>query len=351
MKTTLSILNGISVPVVALNRDQIVVAANQRAKSAFIDLELGVPAEKAISKKRVFQLALVQALEDNVETTCILRIKQGFGHEYLTTIQPVDATQDTSALLIVTFQDQSPLKDAKTMRSEFVANVSHEIRSPLTAISGFIETLQGAARDDPAAQTHFLSLMAKESVRMTNLVADLLSLSQVEAKQRRAPKKNVDPNQIIAQALAAVAVLAKKRDKIIEVEINGTLPNLLGQHDDLVRLLINLLENGLNYSREHAVITLTAGVVGAQNPLGITALSILVHDQGDGIPAIDIPRLTERFYRVEKSRSRNVGGTGLGLAIVKHILVRHRGLMEIESTLGEGTTFCIYLPLENSEES
>lgn len=347
----LSILNGISVPVVALDRNLIVVAANQRAKSAFVDLAIGASADKAISKKNVFRQALVQALEDHNETTCILRIKHGFGSEYLTTIQPVDATDDTAALLIVTFQDQSPLKDAKTMRSDFVANVSHEIRSPLTAISGFIETLQGAAKDDPEAQTHFLNLMAKESVRMTNLVADLLSLSQVEAKQRRAPKKSVDPNQFIAQALAAVTDLAQKRDKTVEVQITGTLPNLLGQYDDLVRLLINLLENGLNYSRAHAVITLRTGVLDAQNPLGVPALSISVQDQGDGIPAIDIPRLTERFYRVEKSRSRNVGGTGLGLAIVKHILVRHRGKLVIESTQGQGSVFCIYLPLNNSVKS
>lgn len=347
----LSILNAVSVPVVAFDCDLNVVSANQRAVSAFPKLTVGISADNAISKKKVFQKALSQALEGSVETTCILRVKQGFGHEYLTTIQPLDPVKDNEPLLIVTFQDQSPLKDAKTMRSEFVANVSHEIRSPLTAISGFVETLQGAAKDDPEAQTHFLGLMEKEAERMTNLVTDLLSLSQVEAKQRRAPKKNVDPNQIIAQAVASVADLANKRGKTLDVQIAGKLPKLAGQHDDLIRVLINLLENGINYSRDQACVKLTARMEGPENPLGVEALSISVQDQGDGIPTEDIPRLTERFYRVEKSRSRNVGGTGLGLAIVKHILVRHRGSMVIDSTPGEGSTFCIYLPLGKSAKT
>jgi two-component system, OmpR family, phosphate regulon sensor histidine kinase PhoR len=351
MKTMLSILNGVSVPVVALDRDMIVVAANQSAEKAFANLVLGIGANKAISKKKVFLKALAEALETDAETTCILKDKQGFGYEYFTTILPTDASEDTKPLLIITFQDQSSLKDAKTMRSDFVANVSHEIRSPLTAISGFIETLQGAAKDDPEAHSHFLSLMAKEAERMTNLVTDLLSLSQVEAKQRRAPKKSVDPNQIIAQAAASVADLAQKRGKTLDIQVAGNLPNLAGQHDDLIRLLINLLENGINYSGEHACVKLTACMVGPDNPLGVNAISISVQDQGEGIPADDIPRLTERFYRVEKSRSRNVGGTGLGLAIVKHILVRHRGTMVIESTPGEGSTFCIYLPSGKSAKS
>lgn len=350
MKTMLAILNGISVPVVALDRDLKVVSANQKADIAFANLALGITVDKAISKKKAFLKALDDVLESDVETTCVLRIKQGFGHEYLTTVQPV-GSKDAEPLLIITFQDQSPLKDAKTMRSDFVANVSHEIRSPLTAISGFIETLQGAAKDDPEAQEYFLSLMTKEADRMTNLVTDLLSLSQVEAKQRRVPKKSVDPNQIIAQAVASVTDLAEKRGKSLDVQIVDDLPNLAGQHDDLIRILINLLENGINYSKENASVILNAKAEGPENPLGVDAISISVQDQGEGIPAADIPRLTERFYRVEKSRSRNVGGTGLGLAIVKHILVRHRGTMVIDSTPGEGSTFRIYLPLGNPTKS
>ena len=231
------------------------------------------------------------------------------------------------------------------MRSDFVANVSHEIRSPLTAITGFIETLQNTAQDDPQAQAHFLELMAKEAGRMGHLVTDLLSLSQVEVKQRRRPKKTVDPDLIITQALAATRQLADRRGMTLVYQAPDTLPGHPGQHDDLVRVFVNLLENAINYGREGSKIQITARVEGRANPLKQDAISISVKDQGEGIPAAEIPRLTERFYRVDKSRSRNVGGTGLGLAIVKHVLVRHRGKLVIESEVGQGSTFSVYLPL------
>ncbi|PHQ94325.1 MAG: hypothetical protein COB40_12475 [Marinosulfonomonas sp.] len=342
----IEIINAVSVPIVVLDADLIVVATNKSAYNVFSGLSVGIPVAQAISKKRSFITRLRDALENPTEKRLTLRTKEGFGQEFSITIKPLNLDETgVRTRLLLTFEDRSALKDAKSMRSDFVANVSHEIRSPLTAITGFIETLQSTAQDDPQAQAHFLELMAKEAGRMGHLVTDLLSLSQVEVKQRRRPKKTVDPNLIITQAMAAVHQLAKKQGMSLVYQAQNTLPALPGQHDDLVRVFINLLENAINYGRAGGEIQVTALAQTGANPLGQAAISISVRDQGEGIPAADIPRLTERFYRVDKSRSRNVGGTGLGLAIVKHVLVRHRGKLVIESTPGQGSTFSVYLPL------
>ena len=341
------IITAVSVPVVVLDHNLNIVAANTSADKAFPGISVGTGVEQAVSKKRGFINRLRQVLEHSLEKTLTLQTKEGFGQEFLTTIRPLDLGEPGSAMgLLVTFEDRSPLKDVKAMRSEFVANVSHEIRSPLTAITGFVETLQGPAKNDPEAQAYFLDLMAKEAERMVNLVTDLLSLSQVEVKERRRPKKTVDLNLIVAQAMASVRQMAEKRGMTVVYHAPETLPDVLGQHDDLVRVFINLLENAINYGRECGNIQVSVGIGDDRNPLGKAAISISVQDQGEGIPAADIPRLTERFYRVDKSRSRNVGGTGLGLAIVKHVLVRHRGKLLIESLPGQGSTFSVYLPLK-----
>lgn len=341
-----NVLEGVCVPVIVLDSDLRVVGTNQPARAIFANLKNGVGVDRAISNKPGFLRLLRETLDKSVETASTVKIKLGFDHEFLATSKPIKPSDAAgSRLLMVTFEDRSSLKDVKTMRSNFVANVSHEIRSPLTAISGFVETLRGAARDDPGAQAHFLALMAKEVERMSNLVSDLLSLSQVEAKQRRAPKKTVDPNLIIAQAVTVVAPMADRRGKSLDIQVPEVLPELLGKHDDLLRVLINLLENAINYSPEGGEVKLTATLNHDRNPLNKPALCIAVRDQGDGISAHEIPRLTERFYRVDKSRPRNIGGTGLGLAIVKHILVRHRGKLVIDSVQGQGSTFSVYLPL------
>ncbi len=340
------IFEGIAVPVVALDGGLEILSANRKARKAFPLIEHSTRVETAITNKPKFKKLLEEALKNKGETTTSLSLSGGFGKEYLVTIRAVAPDENAhKPALVLTFEDRSSLLDVKAMRSEFVANVSHEIRSPLTAISGFVETLQGPARDDPKMREVFLNMMGKEVVRMTNLVSDLLSLSKVEVKQRRAPKKMIDPNLIIHEAQDSVMPYAQKRGKTLAAHIEGRLPEIPGNHGDLVRMLINLMENAVNYSREGSEITLAARFVEDESPLGWPAVEISVRDQGEGIAAEEIPRLTERFYRVDKSRSRNVGGTGLGLAIVKHILLRHRGKIEIKSVPGEGSEFCVWLPL------
>jgi len=341
-----SVFDTVAIAVIGLDADLMIVSANREARKAFPNIAHGKPVGAAISGKGKFIKLLEKALKTKDEITTSLSLSKGFGKEFQVTLRALDpGKMANKTALVLTFEDKSPLRDVKAMRSEFVANVSHEIRSPLTAISGFVETLQGPARNDAKAREMFLGMMGKEVARMTNLVSDLLSLSKVEVKERLAPKKMVDPNLIIHEACESATAYAHKRGKTLAVHIAGKLPEIPGNHGDLVRMLINLMENAVNYSHERSEVTLEARFEGNDTPLGRPAVSISIQDQGEGIAAEEIPRLTERFYRVDKSRSRNVGGTGLGLAIVKHILRRHRGRIEITSVPGEGSEFRVFLPL------
>jgi len=347
-----NIIEGLAVPVIAVNANLESVAINSLAKYAFPDLNDEGHFEGFLARIDGLKALLQETLETGQPSVTKVKPKAGYRSDYTVTIKNIGFLEGAgSKVLLMTFEDRSLLNDLKTMRIGFVANVSHEIRSPLTAISGFVETLQGPAINDVVHRTRFLDLMAKEVTRMTHLVSDLLSLSQVEAKERSALKNRVDLESVIEQATQSVASVAQKFGKTLDVDVKADLPAIMGRQDDLVRVLINLLENAIHYSRPDGEIHLTAHVDRGDNPLGQDAITISVKDDGEGIAADEIPFLTQRFYRVDKSRSRNMGGTGLGLAIVKHILVRHRGELAIDSVVGEGSTFTIYLPLTSENES
>ncbi len=346
MNEAKKIIEGLALPVIAVNANLEILAVNSLADHAFDGI--GHEGGFADFLERVDGLKehLKSTLESGQPSKTKVKPKAGYRSDYTVTIKNIGTLGGhASPVALMTFEDRTLSNDLKTMRVEFVANVSHEIRSPLTAISGFVETLQGPAVEDVAVRTRFLDLMGREVTRMTNLVSDLLSLSQVEAKQRRSLKNKVEIGSVIDQALSTVSATAKKHQKTLIADIAPKLPDVMGRQDDLIRVLINLLENAIHYSRQGGEINLTARVERDGNPLGQDALMIAIKDDGDGIAAAEIPNLTQRFYRVDKSRSRNLGGTGLGLAIVKHILVRHRGELVIDSVLGQGSTFTIYLPL------
>ena len=352
MKNQQNVIDGISVPVMVLGGDMRIAAANTSAFASFPGLKAGAGLECLGDLDRDIDLILRRTLAKQGTATTSIVTDETFQREFLVSVKTVtDLGNYREPMLMLTLVDQTPVRVAKSMRSDFVANVSHEIRSPLTAISGFVETLQGDATNDPEASKLFLDLMEKEVARMTNLVSDLLSLSKVEAKERRAPKNPQDLNQLIHQAIESVTPLARKRAKHLVCQVAPDLPPILGKRDDLSRALINLLENAINYSRDDGTVTISSRPAPPDNPLGTKAVFIAIEDEGEGIAASEIPRLTERFYRVDKSRSRNIGGTGLGLAIVKHILVRHRGTLTIESTVGQGSTFTIYLPVAASQKN
>jgi two-component system phosphate regulon sensor histidine kinase PhoR len=248
----------------------------------------------------------------------------------------VTALPDGSRL--VRLSDQSEARAAEQMRVDFVANASHELRTPLATLLGFIETLQDQeAGGDKATRNRFLKIMMDEALRMRALVDDLMSLSRIEAERFSLPREPVDLIPLIEEVRAGLAQLMEARDcrLIIENEAGATI--VQGDRPQLAQMLANLLSNAVKYGRPESEVRIRLESAGEM-------LRLSVIDQGEGIAPEHLPRLTERFYRVDASRSRQVGGTGLGLAIVKHIVLRHRGRFDISSVLGEGTTVTVDLP-------
>ncbi|SHH17036.1 ATP-binding protein [Marivita hallyeonensis] len=248
--------------------------------------------------------------------------------------------------VMVSFEDITPVEQAGQMRRDFVANVSHELRTPLTALLGFIETLQGSARNDPQAQERFLGIMATEAGRMNRLVSDLLSLSRVEADERVRPRDSVDLASLVRQTEHSLAPLAADAGIVLSVQLPETPVSVPGDADQLRQVLTNLVENAIKYSGTGATVRISLSEPSFESRLRGQGVRIDVHDTGPGIDPVHLPRLTERFYRVDSHRSRELGGTGLGLAIVKHIINRHRGRLQIDSRVGVGTTFTVILPVD-----
>jgi two-component system phosphate regulon sensor histidine kinase PhoR len=244
-------------------------------------------------------------------------------------------------LVLMTFHDLTPLRRVEEMRADFVANASHELRTPLAALLGFIETLQGSAREDAKARTRFLAIMQEQARRMARLIDDLLSLSRIELNAHRRPDTPVDLVPIIRQVVDGLETLARDRGVTVNIEAASAMP-VLGDHDELVRIFENLIENALKYGAagKRVDIKLALGTSADGQPETLAS----VRDYGPGIAPEHLPRLTERFYRVDVTESRAQGGTGLGLALVKHILNRHRGRLTIDSAPGAGATFTIHLP-------
>ncbi len=246
--------------------------------------------------------------------------------------------------LVISLHDISHREAAEAQRRDFVANVSHELRSPLTVLTGFIETLQGAAARDEHARQEFLDIMAREAERMTGLVQDLLSLSRVEASERIRPRDPVAMDDVLRATIAALRPQIDGAGLALDLTLPDDLPSIPGDHDQLVQVFHNLLENAVKYGGAGGRIDISVRVLRACSGLEGPVLRVSVTDHGDGVDPIHIPRLTERFYRVDRARSRDQGGTGLGLAIVKHIVNRHRGRLVIRSNPETGSTFEVLLP-------
>lgn len=240
---------------------------------------------------------------------------------------------------LVRLTDRSAIHAAEQMRGDFVANASHELRTPLATILGFLETLEDEeTADDPKTRTRFLNIMSREATRMRQLVDDLMSLSRIEADRFATPRDAVDLRLVIDDVRADLARLLDEANVTVDVQSTASGTNVYGDRPQLCQLLHNLVANAVKYGRPGAPVTLRIDEAGAD------MLRLSVIDRGEGIAPEHLPRLTERFYRIDPGRSRLVGGTGLGLAIVKHIVGRHRGRLDIASTIGEGTSVRVYLP-------
>jgi two-component system phosphate regulon sensor histidine kinase PhoR len=250
--------------------------------------------------------------------------------------------------ILLLFHDQTEQKNIERMRADFVANASHELRTPLASLIGFIETLQGPAKDDAMAHERFLAIMLDQAERMSRLISDLLSLSRIEMKAHVHPETQVDLVRIVKHVADALGPLALEMGVEIETDIeNETETQLVaGDRDELVQVLENLVENAIKYGKDGKKIVLSCASI-KDTISGAPFYAIKVRDYGPGIPAEHLPRLTERFYRIDVATSREQKGTGLGLAIVKHILTRHKGRLMVESIAGDGTTFQVRLPIPN----
>ncbi len=337
-----AILRALPLPAVLIGHDARIEVANEAAEAL-----LG----RAIAGRHYLTILRHPTLVDAVDAA--LRDGQACQISYVTSQASRDVTFRTTAAplalengqgVLLSFEDITPLQEAGQIRRDFVANVSHELRTPLTALVGFIETLKGAARDDPAARERFLTIMEREASRMNRLVQDLLSLSRVEAAERMRPTDQVDIGRVALMVVASLRPLAAAQDTKVETDALDTGELVQGDADQLAQVFTNLIENALKYGRRGGLVRVGLERRSHEPMLRGPAVVVAVTDDGDGIDAVHIARLTERFYRVDNHRSRELGGTGLGLAIVKHIVNRHRGRLKIESTVGEGSRFEVQLP-------
>ena len=248
-------------------------------------------------------------------------------------------------VIVLVLHDLTAIRRSEQMRADFVANASHELRTPLAAVSGFIDTLRGHAKDDETVRENFLDIMAAQTARMRRLIDDLLSLTRIELNEHVPPSGRVSLEGVVREAVAALEPLTRADQIKTAITARANLPPVIGDRDELIQLFQNLVHNAIKYGREggHVWIQLDMSTEGDGQ------LYASVKDDGEGIPATAVPRLTERFYRVDVKRSRERGGTGLGLAIVKHIVSRHQGRLTIESRPGEGSTFTVFLPVAPGE--
>lgn len=246
-------------------------------------------------------------------------------------------------LVILQFSDLTSIRRAEVMRADFVANASHELRTPLAAVSGFIDTLRGHARDDVDARERFLEIMSIETARMSRLIDDLLSLSRIELNEHILPADKVDLVAIVRDAASALLPLADIDNVTLNIDESEPIW-AIGDRDELTQVFQNLIHNAIKYGGEAGTVHIGYSTIPDAGRSAPAQVFATVRDEGEGIPCGAIPRLTERFYRVDVKRSRARGGTGLGLAIVKHILNRHEGKLQIDSVVGEGSTFTVSLP-------
>jgi two-component system, OmpR family, phosphate regulon sensor histidine kinase PhoR len=338
-----AVIAGVPDPVIALDRNGRVLTVNESARSLAPALRLGEPVSLALRMPELIEaIGRAYATGDEQRVEYSERVPLDRWFEVI--VKPVrrDPKLRMPDLVLMTFHDLTPLRRVEEMRADFVANASHELRTPLAALSGFIETLQGSARDDAKARERFLPIMQEQARRMARLIDDLLSLSRIELNAHRRPDTPVDLVPIVRQVADGLQTLARDRGVTVQVDAANAV-RVPGDRDELVRVFENLVENALKYGASGKRVDI--GLSEGESPEGEQEARISVRDYGPGIAPEHVPRLTERFYRVDVRESRAQGGTGLGLALVKHILNRHHGRLLIESMPGAGATFTVYLPL------
>jgi two-component system, OmpR family, phosphate regulon sensor histidine kinase PhoR len=325
-------------PLIVLAVDRSVLRANAAARAAFgVDMP-------AVLRHPDLRAAIDRALVSGSPQTADVTLPVPVPREVQTAVVPMVPALPDGGLAVVVLSDRSRERAIERTRVDFVANANHELRTPLASLIGFIDTLRGPAADDHPAQQHFLGIMAEQAMRMNRLIDDMLSLSRVEQIEHQAPTETVSLHALVTRVAAGVEPQLRERSVSLDLRMADDVPGVVGDADQLTQVVQNLLDNAVKYGRDGGTVRIEVGVAaGAQWPAR-PGVVVSVADQGAGIPRAHLPRLTERFYRVDTGRSRAAGGTGLGLAIVKHIVNRHRGQLLIESEEGVGTTVSIWLP-------
>ena len=337
------VLHQLPLPLILLDNRGHVQEFNERAKLLFGHLHPNKPIAFVIRNNGLIETInqVIQSGTGLTETKLTLARPD---KQHFSVIISSFLVEEKSRTAIM-FVDQTTTLEAERMRAEFVANVSHELRTPLTSIMGFVETLQGQAGDDPATREKFLKILQQQSQRMLRLVSDQLSLAKIERSDFVPKTAKASLTQAVERVRTALDHQIKTTNVTVTTDMPETSVMVTGILDELIQMIQNLTENAIRYGRQNGQVDLiiTESVTHDALP-GENLTSICVADDGDGIAPSHLPRLTERFYRVDKGRSREMGGTGLGLAIVKHIVSRHRGHLDITSALGKGSQFTIYLP-------
>jgi two-component system phosphate regulon sensor histidine kinase PhoR len=330
-------LSALDIPVMVIASDASVLFQNRAAEKAFGEVVIG-----AHMSARLRSPGILDMVRETIVTNAPNQIEHSerlpSERVYIVRSSPIELGAESGngeRLFMLAFRDISEVRRLDRMRSDFVANASHELRTPLASLRGFIETIQGPAKNDFKAQERFLGIMFDQTTRMSRLVDDLLSLSRLELKSHIAPDEKVDLVPLLGHVRDALLPLAKDVGVDILLHLPEGKAEVLGDRDELVQVFENLMENGCKYGQEGKTVE-----VFLKSSPG-SPVEVTVVDKGPGIPAEHVPRLTERFYRVNIEDSRSKKGTGLGLAIVKHILTRHRARLIVKSEVGKGTSFTV----------
>ncbi|MFC7476408.1 ATP-binding protein [Dankookia sp. GCM10030260] len=339
-----AIVESLPDPLLVLSPARLPLRANAAARALFGGGVQG-PATgdvAALLRHPALAEAVDRALAEQRPQTADLVLPVPIAREIAAQVIPMEPALADGGRIVIVLSDRTRERALERMRADFVANASHELRTPLASLIGFIETLRGPAEDDRPARTRFLGIMAEQSERMRRLIDDLLGLSRIELTEHQPPIGQVRLAALARAELEALEPLLQARRMTVQARLEETALAAPADAEQLGQVVRNLLENAVRHGREGGSIILSveAGADGGKR----AGVVLAVADDGPGIPREHIPRLTERFYRVDAGRSRSAGGTGLGLAIVKHIVNRHRGQLSIESEPGEGASFRVWLP-------
>lgn len=343
--------------LVMLNHELQIVRTNYAARSRFGQNLANHPFAKVVAHDALHE-ATRQTLKDGKRREMEIRLPGPPESYFRTHVDRFPVHSPGGISIIVSLHDISAHKKLELMLSDFVANASHEIRTPLASIIGYIETLQTVAKDDPEAHEKFLKIMSQQAERMRRLVDDLLSLSRLEMSAHTQPDGRVDLEELIAGEVDNEKVAAEKKNISLKVTMPEAMPELRGDYNELRQVAQNLISNAVKYGNRNSEVAITLGTLealpdavmrrhtdDARHMRDMAVAYFSVRDEGEGIAPEHIPRLTERFYRVDSARTRKAGGTGLGLAIVKFVIQRHRGVLDITSEVGKGSVFTAYFPL------